>query len=83
MHVVAIMLRWKEILHSHKRQKISNSNARDLDMYSVQTAEVAIIRLCQGTYFEKDLNALHNGKSISKQSNIYKLDSFLYKKSIP
>ena len=24
-YVVAIMLKWKEILHSHERQKISNS----------------------------------------------------------
>ena len=24
-YVVAIVLKWKEILHSHKRQKISNS----------------------------------------------------------
>ena len=51
-------------------------------MYSVQTAEVAIIRLCQGRYFEKNINALCNGKSISKQSNIYKLNPFLDEKGI-
>ena len=31
-HVVPIMLKWKETLHSHKRQKISNSNTWYLDM---------------------------------------------------
>ena len=51
-------------------------------MYSVQTAEVAVIRLCQGRYFEKGINTLRNGKSISKQSNIYKLDPFLGEKGI-
>ena len=81
-HVVAIMLKWKEILHNHERQKISNRNIWYLDMCSMQTAEVAIIRLCQGRYFEKDINALRNGKSISKQRNIYKLDPFLEKKGI-
>ena len=45
-NVVPIMLTWKEILHSHERQKISNSNAGHLDMSSVKTAEVTIIRLC-------------------------------------
>ena len=48
----------------------------------MRTAEVAIIRLCQGRYFEKDSSALHNCKSISKQSNIHKLDLFLDKKGI-
>ena len=81
-HVVAIMLKWEEILHNHKRQKMSNSNTWYLDMCLVQTAEEAIIRLCQGRYFEKDINALCNGKSISKQSNIYKLDPFLDEKYI-
>ena len=79
-HVVAIMLKWKEILHYHERQKISNSITWYLDMCSVQTAKVAIIILCQGRYFEKDINALNNGKHISKQSNIYKLGPFLDKK---
>ena len=64
------------------KNKISNSNTWYLDMCSVQTAEVAIIRLCQRRYFEKDINALRNGKSISKQSKIYKLDPFLDKKGI-
>ena len=75
------MLKWKEILHCHERQKISNSNTWYLDVFSVQTAEVAIIRLCQGRYFEKDINALQNGKPIFKQSKIYKLDPFLDKKA--
>ena len=75
------MLKWKEILHCHERQKISNSNTWYLNVFSVQTAEVAIIRLCQGRYFEKDINALHNGKPIFKQSKIYKLDPFLEKKA--
>ena len=75
------MLKWKEILHCHERQKISNSNTWYLDVFSVQTAEVAIIRLCQGRYFEKDINALQNGKPIFKQSKIYKLDPFLNKKA--
>ena len=75
------MLKWKEILHCHERQKISNSNTWYLDVFSVQTAEVAIIRLCQGRYFEKDINALQNGKPIFKQSKIYKLDPFLEKKA--
>ena len=57
-HVVAIMLKWKEILHSHKRQKMSNSNTWYLDTCLVQTAEEVIIRLCQGRYFEKNINAL-------------------------
>ena len=81
-HVVAIMLKWKEILHRHERQKISNSNTWYSDMCSVQTAEVAIIRLFQGGYFEKDINTSCTSKSISKQSNIYKLDQFLDKKGI-
>ena len=46
-HVVAIMLKWKEILHRHERQKISNSNTWYSNMCSMQTAEVAIIRLFQ------------------------------------
>ena len=75
------MLKWKEILHCHERQKISNSNTWYLDVFSVQTAEVAIIRLCQGRYFEKDINALQNGRPIFKQSKIYKLDPFLDKKA--
>ena len=54
-YVIAIMPNWKNILHSHERQKISNSNAWHLDMCLVQTAEVAIIRLCQGRCFEKDI----------------------------
>ena len=49
-HVVAIMLKWKEILYSHERQKISNSNAWQIDMCSVQTGELTIIRLCQKRY---------------------------------
>ena len=80
--VVAMMLKWKEILHRHERQKISNSNTWYLDMCSVQTAELVIIRLCQGRYFEKDINALCSGKSISKQSNICKLEPFLDEKCI-
>ena len=48
----------------------------------MQTAEVSVIRLCQRRYFEKDINALCSGKSVSKQSNIYKLDPFLEKKEI-
>ena len=81
-HVVAIMLKWTEILGNHERQKRSNSNVWPLYMCSVLTAEVAFIRLCQGRYFEKDINALCNGKSISKQSNNYKLDSFCDEKGI-
>ena len=38
--------------------------------------------MCQGRYFEKNINALRNGKSISKQNNIYKLDPFLDEKYI-
>ena len=64
------------------KDKISNSNIWHLDMRSVQAADVAIIKLCQGKYFEKDINALCNGKSISKQSNIYKLDPFLSENDI-
>ena len=74
------MLKWKEILHRHERQKISNSNTWYLDSCSEQIAEVAVIRLCQRRYFEKDINALRSGKSVSKQSNIYNLDPFLHKK---
>ena len=81
-HVVAIMLIWKEILHHHERQDISNSNTLYLNMCLVHTTEVAIIRLFQGRYFEKDINVLRNGKSISKQSNIYMLDPFLDEKCI-
>ena len=81
-HVVAIMLIWKEILHHHERQDISNSNTLYLNMCLVHTTEVAIIRLFQGRYLEKDINALRNGKSISKQSNIYMLDPFLDEKCI-
>ena len=51
-------------------------------MCSVQTAEVAIIRLCQGRYFEKGIKVSQNGKSISKQGNIYKLDPFFDEKGI-
>ena len=51
-------------------------------MCSVQTAEVAIIRFCQGRYFEKGISASRNSKSISKQSSIYKLDPFLDEKGI-
>ena len=81
-HLVAIMLKWKEILHSPKRQKMSNSNTWYLDMCSVQTAEEAIIRLCRVRQFEKDINVLYHGKSISKQRNIYKLDPFLDEKGV-
>ena len=81
-HVVAIMLIWKEILHRHERQNISNSYTLYLNMCLVHTTEVAIIRLFQGRYFEKDINVLRNGKSISKQSNIYMLDPFLDEKCI-
>ena len=81
-HVVAITLIWKEILHRHERQNISNSNTLYLNMCLVHTTEVAIVRLFQGRYFEKDINALRNGKSISKQSNIYMLDPFLDEKCI-
>ena len=70
-YLVDIMLKWKEILHCHERQKISNSNTWYLDSCSEQIAEVAVIRLCQRRYFEKDINALRSGKSVSKQSNIY------------
>ena len=59
-HVIAIMLKWKEILHSHERLKISHSNASHLELCLVQTEEVAVIILCQGRYIEKDINALHN-----------------------
>ena len=81
-YIVAIMLKWREILHTHERQKISSSNAWHLDVCSVQTAEVAIVRWCLGRYFKKDINALLNGKSIFKQSSIYKLDPFLDEKGI-
>ena len=37
-YVVAIMIKWKEILNSHERLKISNSNAWHLDICSVQSA---------------------------------------------
>ena len=64
------------------KDNISNSNTLYLNMCLVHTTEVAIVRLFQGRYFEKDINALRNGKSISKQSNIYMLDPFLDEKCI-
>ena len=66
-HVVAITLIWKEILHRHERQNISNSNTLYLNMCLVHTAEVAIVRLFQGRYFEKDINALRNVYFQTKQ----------------
>ena len=81
-HVVAIMLKWKEVLHSPKRQKMLNSHTWYLDMCLVQTAEEAVIRLCHRRYFEKDINTLHHAKSVSKQSSVCKLDLFLDEKDI-
>ena len=75
--IMVVIMKYKETwLNLAKKQK-ANTDDLNVDMNLLQKGETAVIRLNQRRAFQKQISALKNGKTISGQSNIYKLDPFL------
>ena len=75
--IMVVIMKYKETwLNLAKKQK-ANTDDPNVDMNLLQKGETAVIRLYQRRAFQKEISALKNGKTISGQSSIYKLDPFL------
>ena len=75
--VVAIMLRFKDVLvdiiHSNK----INTTGQFVDMNLLQRSESFIIKMYHQSFFQNEISRLLDGKCVSRKSNIFKLDPFL------
>ena len=70
-------MKYKETwLNLAKKQRV-NINDPIVDMNLLQNGETAVIKLYQRRAFQKEISTLENGKTISGQGTIFKLDSFL------
>lgn len=48
-----------------------------LSVQDLEEAEEAVVTFCQNQRFSQDMASLHNGKNVSRNSSIFKLDPFL------
>ena len=75
--VIAIMFRFKDMLLDIKSNKI-NTPGQLVDMNLLQRSESSIIKMYQQSCFQNEISRLLDGKCVSRKSNIFKLDPFLY-----
>ena len=75
--VIAIMFRFKDMLLDIKSNKI-NTPGQLVDMNLLQRSESSIIKMYQQSCFQNEISRLLDGKCVSRKSNVFKLDPFLY-----
>ena len=69
------MLLQRYIVESCRKRKAS-TNGTMVDMNLLQKDEIAVIKLYQWLAFQKEI-VTENGRAISSQSSVFKLDPFL------
>ena len=75
--IMAVIMKYKETwLNLAKKQKV-NIDDPIVDMNLLQNGETAVIKLYQRRAFQKEISTLQNGKTISGQGSIFKLNPFL------
>ena len=75
--VVAIMLRFKDVLLDIIKSNKINTTGQLVDMNLLQRSESSIIKMYQQSCFQNEISRLLDGKCVSRKSNIFKLDPFL------
>ena len=75
--VVAIMLRFKDMLLNIIKSNKINSTGQLADMHLLQRSESSVIKMYQQSCFQNETSRLLDGKCVSRESNIFKLDPFL------
>ena len=75
--IMAVIMRYKEILLNHAKRRIANSDGPIVDINLLQNGETAVFKLYQKEAFQKEISTLENGRAISRQSVAFKLDPFL------
>ena len=64
-----------------KSNKI-NTTGQLVDMSLLQRSESSIIKIYQQSCFQNEISRLLDGKCVSRKSNVFKLDPFLYDQEI-
>ena len=75
--VVAIMLRFKDVLVDIIKSNKINTTGQFVDMNLLQRSESFIIKINHQSFFQNEISRLLDGKCVSRKSNIFKLDPFL------
>ena len=75
--IMAVIMKYKETLLNLAKKRKANTVGPIVDMNLQQKAETAVIKLCQKRTFQKEISTLENGRAISSQCSIFKLDPFL------
>ena len=75
--VVAIMLRFKDVLLDIIKSNKINTTGQLVDMNLLQRNESSIIKMYHQSCSQNEISRLLDGKCVSRKSNIFKLDPFL------
>ena len=76
--VIAIMFRFKDMLLDIIKSNKINTPGQLVDMNLLQRSESSIIKMYQQSCFQNEISRLLDGKCVSRKSNVFKLDPFLY-----
>ena len=75
--IMAVIMKYEETLLNLAKKRKANTDGPIVDMKLLQQGETAVIKLCQKGTFQKEISILENGRAISSQSIIFKLNPFL------
>ena len=74
---MAVIMKYKETWLNLAKKRKANTDGPNVDMNLLKNGETALFRLYQRRAFQKEISTLENGKTISGQISIFKLDPFL------
>ena len=75
--IMAVIMEYKETWFILAKKQKAITGGPIVDMNLLQKGETAVIKLYQRRAFQKEISTLENGKTISGQSSIFKVDPFL------
>ena len=75
--IMAVITEYKETWFILAKKQKAITGGPIVDMNLLQKGETAVIKLYQRRAFQKEISTLENGKTISGQSSIFKVDPFL------
>ena len=70
-------MKYKETLLDLAKKRKANTDGPIVDMNLLKKSETAVIEVYKKKAFHKEISILENGRAMSSQSSIFKLDPFL------
>ena len=75
--IMAVIMEYKVTWFNLAKKQKAITDGPIVDMNLLQKGETAVNKLYQRRAFQKEISTLKNGKTISGQSSIFKVDPFL------